>query len=39
MRMQLDLNANVKVDQLAFWINYGSLLHIKGHTQYIIPLS
>ncbi|KAI3559678.1 hypothetical protein CABS01_13399 [Colletotrichum abscissum] len=24
---------------LAFWINYGSLLHIKGHTQYIIPLS
>ncbi|KAJ0274032.1 hypothetical protein Brms1b_007926 [Colletotrichum noveboracense] len=24
---------------LAFWINYGSLLHIKGHSQYIIPLS
>ncbi|KAK1635680.1 general substrate transporter [Colletotrichum phormii] len=24
---------------LAFWINYGSLLHIKGHTQYILPLS
>ncbi|KAK1487241.1 hypothetical protein CCUS01_03585 [Colletotrichum cuscutae] len=39
MSMQLDLNANVNVDQLAFWINYGSLLHIKGHTQYIIPLS
>ncbi|KAF6833227.1 MFS quinate transporter [Colletotrichum musicola] len=24
---------------LAFWINYGSLLHIRGHSQYIIPLS
>ncbi|KAI0149005.1 general substrate transporter [Pestalotiopsis sp. NC0098] len=24
---------------LAFWINYGSLLHISGHAQYIIPLS
>ncbi|TDZ14582.1 Quinate permease [Colletotrichum orbiculare MAFF 240422] len=24
---------------LAFWINYGSLLHIKGHSQYIVPLS
>ncbi|KAL2877039.1 hypothetical protein SGCOL_007660 [Colletotrichum sp. CLE4] len=24
---------------LAFWVNYGSLLHIKGHTQYILPLS
>ncbi|KAJ0311315.1 hypothetical protein COL5a_002268 [Colletotrichum fioriniae] len=39
MSILLDLNANVNVDQLAFWINYGSLLHIKGHTQYIIPLS
>lgn len=28
-----------KIGQLAFWINYGSLLHIKGHSQYIIPLS
>ena len=25
--------------QLAFWINYGSLLHIRGHAQYILPLS
>lgn len=25
--------------QLAFWINYGCLLHVKGHAQYIIPLS
>lgn len=25
--------------KLAFWINYGSLLHIRGHSQYIIPLS
>ncbi|KAH6981371.1 general substrate transporter [Ilyonectria sp. MPI-CAGE-AT-0026] len=24
---------------LAFWINYGCLLHVKGHAQYIIPLS
>ncbi|KAF3025040.1 hypothetical protein E8E14_014367 [Neopestalotiopsis sp. 37M] len=24
---------------LAFWINYGSLLHISGHAQYIIPLA
>lgn len=23
---------------IAFWINYGSLLHLKGHTQYIVPL-
>lgn len=23
---------------LAFWINYGSVLHITGHAQYIIPL-
>lgn len=23
---------------LAFWINYGSLLHIKGDTMYIVPL-
>ncbi|KAF4963491.1 hypothetical protein FSARC_8500 [Fusarium sarcochroum] len=24
---------------LAFWINYGCLLHVKGHAQYIIPLA
>ncbi|OJJ58371.1 hypothetical protein ASPSYDRAFT_90543 [Aspergillus sydowii CBS 593.65] len=24
---------------LAFWINYGCSLHVKGHAQYIIPLS
>lgn len=25
--------------KLAFWINYGCLLHVKGHAQYIIPLA
>ncbi|RSM08427.1 hypothetical protein CEP52_004703 [Fusarium oligoseptatum] len=24
---------------LAFWINYGCLLHVRGHAQYIIPLA
>ncbi|KAM6516067.1 hypothetical protein FALCPG4_014251 [Fusarium falciforme] len=24
---------------LAFWINYGCVLHVKGHAQYIIPLA
>lgn len=23
---------------VAFWINYGSLLHLKGHAQFIVPL-
>lgn len=25
--------------QLAFWINYGSLQHLKGNMQYILPLA
>jgi sugar porter (SP) family MFS transporter len=24
---------------LAFWVNYGSILHIKGHASYIVPLA
>jgi sugar porter (SP) family MFS transporter len=24
---------------LAFWVNYGSLLHIRGEAQYIVPLA
>ncbi|KAK7708840.1 hypothetical protein SLS57_008901 [Botryosphaeria dothidea] len=24
---------------IAFWINYGSLLHVHGHAQYIMPLA
>lgn len=27
------------LSQLAFWINYGCTLHVKGHAQYIIPLA
>jgi sugar porter (SP) family MFS transporter len=24
---------------LAFWVNYGSILHIRGHASYIVPLA
>ena len=34
-----DTDAFVNVKQLAFWINYGCLLHTTGHAQYIIPLA
>ncbi|CAM1510833.1 Fc.00g083460.m01.CDS01 [Cosmosporella sp. VM-42] len=36
---QLSIVTGLTLSYLAFWINYGCLLHVKGHAQYIIPLS